>query len=48
MKILKCGACGTEGPESDFENVETGIKECKWCESDVWLNEMEIHEQDNR
>lgn len=43
---LKCGACGIEGTEKDFED-EHGTQKCKWCDSDVWLNTLEEHTKNN-
>jgi hypothetical protein len=47
MNKLKCGACGTEGPEKNFENNKNGNQECPWCVSDVWLETLENHNKAN-
>lgn len=46
METLKCGACGTEGTEKEFEN-ENGNQICKWCDSDIWLDTLDNHEEAN-
>lgn len=42
---LKCGNCGTEGEEKMFE--KDGIKECPWCNSDIWLDTLKNHNEAN-
>jgi hypothetical protein len=44
--ILKCGACGSQGEEKEFEN-EYGVQECKWCETDIYLDTLENHNEAN-
>lgn len=44
--IFKCGACGKEGLEKEFED-EYGNKECSWCATDTWLDTLENHNAAN-
>lgn len=44
---LKCGNCGTEGNESHFVNRSSGNKECPWCESDIWLLDLDEANEQN-
>lgn len=44
--ILKCGSCGNEGNEKEFKNEE-GEQLCKWCDSDIYLDTLENHNQNN-